>query len=538
MPKRLLAALAVGIVLVRLVTAEVFAQEPDPADEAKAFLTAKGYTVTDVNYSNDDHGKPLANSVYVLMDAVGGDLDQPDLQAQVIWGFAALSQYYPRVELLNSILAYKQYWIMFHSTSQDFVFPDATLPGATFWSQVRSQVRIYDRVKNSFVDEKDFTGDQTVKDQAGKDFGATPSNPVPTPIPSALPGGTLWLEPSTTYLPADKNAQAAMMATLLDSRYAPLANRPLAFSYQAPGDDAQSAGTQSTDANGAARAHVAGSRDFNSLLLRASTESLNSQVSIVVGPVPATKADEIKAAVRGLSKQGYAGVDVSYYSDTSATGELTNYATVEMRMESQTFDRTVYSQLSRGMGTLRTMFPKANEVDVGLIFHKDGHDWELLWSAQVAYWDQLVAGQISENEFWRNLRYEGAFDENGNRLDDKDFVDKNFGAGAGKSASVTRTLESAITHEDWGDQWHGQEFVVLPGSYADSFGSAIFDGNATALQIFQSPDFTTPIVTYARGDNADKLAGLRLGQGQYLFAVVGPTAPASAQVTYVEHLPD
>jgi hypothetical protein len=175
---------------------------------------------------------------------------------------------------------------------------------------------------------------------------------------------------------------------------------------------------------------------------------------------------------------------------------------------------------------------------VTLIYHRDGRDWHLMWSAQAAHWDQLVAGQISENDFWRNVQYVGAYDENDNRLDDRNFIDKNFGAGTGgKRASVTRALESTLTQETWGDQWHGQEFVILPGSYADAFSGLEWEGSATAFEIFQSPDFVTPLVSYERGDSPDKLLRVRLGQGQYLFAVVAPGAPASVRATYVEHLP-
>ena len=94
-----------------------------------------------------------------------------------------------------------------------------------------------------------------------------------------------------------------------------------------------------------------------------------------------------------------------------------------------------------------------------------------------------------------------------------------------------------MTKETWGDQWHGQEFVILPGSYADTFTVTEMSGSATAIQIFQAPDFTVPLVTYKQGDSPDDLKKIRLGQGQYLFAVVASSAPAAAHVTYIEHLP-
>ena len=541
MVKRLFIALAVCVVLALTTAAVVLAQDTNPADGVKSFLTAKGYTASEVDYVPDEQGNPRPDAAYVLMDAVTGDLDNQDLATQVVWGFVALRQYYPRVVTLSTVLAYKQFWIFFGSSGKDLdKFLKKTISGTVYWNGVRSQVRIYDRVKQSFIDEKTFTSnDQTGKDQTGKDFGKNPPNPVPTPVPGNVKGGTLWLEPSTTYLPADGKSTAVMMATLLDSNYAPLSNRPVDFAYEAAGQDAQNVGALRTDANGMARASVKGSPDFDSLLLRVSTESLNSQASIVVGPAVTAKADQIKAAQEGLEKQDYADIQVYYDSKTRATGEVINSGEVDMRIASQTFDRSVYSQMSRAFGTLRAVFPKVNQLYVGLVYRKDGRDWYLYWAAQVAYWDQLVSGKMGEGDFWRYLQYLGAYDENGNPADEKNFLDKNFGADSGgKEARVTRTLESTVTKETWGDQWHGQEFVILPGSYADTFTVTEMSGSATAIQVFRAPDFTTPLVTFRQGDSADNLKKIRLGQGQYLFAVVASSAPAAARVTYIEHLPE
>jgi hypothetical protein len=215
-----------------------------------------------------------------------------------------------------------------------------------------------------------------------------------------------------------------------------------------------------------------------------------------------------------------------------------NIGLAEMRMASKTFDRAVYSQMSRAFGTLRTVFPKTNTMGVYLIYRKDGQDLALLWNTSATNWEQFVAGKISENDFWRNVEYYGAWDEKGNRIGDKNFIDKNFGAGGGgKEARLTRQLESTVTKETWGEQWHGQEFVILPGSYADTFALTDLSGDATAIQIFQAPDFVTPILTFQRGDDPDDLKNWRLGQGQYLFAVVASSAPATARMTYIEHLP-
>lgn len=540
MAQRLLAVCAVCTFLALGTAAAVRAQDPDPADQAVAFLTGKGYAVSEVNYATDGQGKPRPDAVYVLMEAVSGNLEHPDVPPQVVWGFMAVHQYYPRAQIVSSVLAYRQYWIFFQTETVDLDrFLDRALDGTAFWNGVRGRVRIYDRVKRAFTDEKTFTATtQTGKDQTTKDFRTVAANPVPTPIAGAQPGGALWLEPSTTYLPASPHASAVMMATLLDSGYAPLATKPVTFTYQVRGRDLQAAGARVTDTNGAARASVDGAPDFDSVLLRVSTESLNSQISIVVGPTSARMADRESAVKKGLGRQGYSGINVDYWSTTRATGETENSAYVELRIISQSFDRSVYSELSRALGTLRTIFPLANELYVALIFRMDGRDWQLLWNANVADWDQLVAGAKSETEFWRSLHYLGAYDENGNRLDDKNFIDKNFGAGTGaREARVTRSLESTLTAEEWGEQWRGSEFVITPGSYADGMSVAEWSGTATSFVIFQAPDFVNPVLAHRREDSAAELKKAVLGQGQYLFAVVAPGAPAAVQLDYVEHLP-
>ena len=522
------------LVLVLISTRAVFAQEPDPADQVKSFLTAKGYTVTEADYYPDTQGKPRPEVVYVLMEAVSGNLDSADMAAQVILGFHALRKYFPRAETLMSVLTYKKYAIFFSTSSVTFdKFAQGQVRSDVFWNDVRSKVQIYDLVRKAFTDEKDFKSNN----QIGKDFGTNPPNPVPTPAPTFPKGALLRLEPSTTYLPADDNTTVTLIATLLDANYAPLVGRTLDFSYEAAGQATQSLGTPVTDANGTARAQVKAPPDADSLLLRVSTEALNNQISIVVGPPVTTKADQVDAVIEGLTRQGYADVEANFVSRTSPTGEVIHTGIVAMRMASQTLDRTFYSQLSRGFGTLRTVFPKSNQLLVILIFRADGQEWYLYWKAQMAYWDQFVAGKMSENDFWRYLEYVGAYDEDGNRIDDKNFMDKNFGAGgSGKEARVTRTLESTIKKETWGNQWRGQEFVILPGSFADTFTLVEMSENATAIRIFKSTEFRSPILDFKRGDNPDTLKKWRLGQGQYLF-VIAPTAPASARMTYVEHLP-
>lgn len=542
MLKHRLFALGVCLMLVLIATPPLAAQEPEPADQVKVFLTAKGYTVIEVDHYPDAQGKPRLDVVYALMNAVSGNLDSADIAAQVVLGFHALRKYFPRAETLMVVLNYRQYGIFFSTSNTAFdQFVQGEVRSDVFWRGVRGKIQIYDWIKKAYTDEKDFKSNN----QTGKDFGVTPPNPVPPPVPTPSKDIVLRLEPSTTYLPADDKTSVTLIATFLDANYAPLVGRALNLSYEVTGQDTRTLGTQATDSNGTARAQVKAPLDTDALLLRVSTDvgaglttPLNSQISIVVGPPVTAKTEQVNAVIEGLTKQGYVEVDADFISRKSATGEVTNTAYAVMRLASQSLDRAFYSQLSRGFGTLRTVFPTSNRLVVILIYRTEGRDWYLYWKAQTAHWDQFVANQISENDFWRYLEYLGAYDEEDNPIEDKNFIDKNFGAGgSSKEARVTHTLESTLKRESWGDQWRGQEFVILPGSYADSFTLVELSDSATAIRIFQSPEFRTPILEFKRGDSFDTLKKWRLGQGQYLFAIVAPTSPAIARMTYVEHLP-
>ncbi len=542
MSKRLAASVVLALAVLIIFSTRAYADDSEAADQVTALLTAKGYTVTEVANLTDDAGNTRPDVVYVAMEAVSGNLDSQEMANQVIWGLYALRKYYPRATTLYSAPVYQRYVFFFSTTAATFdkYLKNQITPNA-FWNEVRSKVRIYDLVKKVFIGEKDFTEqNQTDKDQSDKDFGPNNPNPVPTPVPGTPgKGATLWLEPSTTYLPTDNKTSATLIGTLLDANYSPAANSSLDFAYEPEGGDEQSLGSKLTDANGTARASVKGTRGTQGLLLRASTTALNSQVSVMVGPAVANTEDRKSTLVQALEAQGYTDVEAEYQSAKRPTGETDNYVIVVMRMMSKTLDRGFYSQMSRTFGTARTLFPEANHLINYMVYRKDGHDFLLAWHATTAYWDQFVAGKMSESEFWRYTEYMGARDENFNPISDKNFMDKSFCGRGGcgtKEARVNRSLESTITNESWGDQWRGQEFVLLPGSYADTFKLTDLSGSATAVQVFQSPEFRTPLYEYKKGDNADKLNAWRLGQGQYFFAVVGKSAPASAKMTFVEHI--
>lgn len=545
MSKRFVAALVFALAALVVLTTFVYADDSEAADQVTSFLTAKGYTVVEVGNVPDDQGNPRPDVVYVGMDAVSNDLDSQEMANQAIWGLYALRKYYPRASTLFSAPVYQRYIFFFSTTATTFdKYLKNQITPLAFWNDIRSKVRIYDSVKKAFVDEKDFTQqNQTDKNQTDKNFGNTNPNPVPTPVPGAPgKGASLWLEPSTTYLPTDNKTSAVLIGTLLDANLSPTANASLEFAYEPEGDDERSLGTKTTDANGSARASLKAPQGAESVLLRASTSTLKSQVSVMVGPAATSTGDRKTALSDALEAQGYSVGEVDYEPGKTPTGASNNVVYVLMEMTSKTLDRAFYSQLSRGFGTSRTVYPESDYMIVDLVYHKDGDDYVLAWLTTNSGWDQFVAGKIGENDFWRSIRFVRACVVQNQKcvpITDKNFVDKSFCGKGGcgtKEARANRSIESTITKESWGDQWHGQEFIVLPGSYADTFKLTDLSGSASAVQIFQSPEFRTPFLEYKKGDSADKLNTWRLGQGQYFFAVVGQAAPASGKMTFVEHI--
>lgn len=541
MLRNLLSLFLIGVALLSASVAR--AQQPDSPDQVKALLTGKGYSVVEVANYPDESGSPRTDTVYAMMEASNLDLDSDDMAQQVTWGMVALHKYYPRVENLLVLMKSSKYLVYFSSTASMLdQYLKKQIGGDVYWNGVRSRVKIYDTERKTYVGEKDFTSGTQNNDQTNKDFtGGTSTNSLPGFVSANAAGENLVLEASTAYLPADGATSLVLIGTLRDKGFLPLANRGIAFSFEPQGVEPTDLGTQTTDASGSARASITSKRVHGSVLFRATTTSLNSQLSIQVGSPVSSVSERIRAVIDALGAQGYAEVDADYITRTSPTGEKTNNATVVMRMASPSFDRSVYSQMARGLGTLRTVFPSANRLVLGLGTRAQGRDLTLWWSAQVAYWDSYIAGKLGESDFWRYLEYLGAEDSKGNDVGvgDKNFIDKNFGAGGStREARVKRTLDSGLSRQVWGEQFGGQEFVIVPGGYADSFVIADSSGGATGFQIFQAPEFRTPVLTF-KTDNPGKLSQVRLGQGQYYFAVLAPlgSAPAGIKVTYVEHLP-
>lgn len=533
----------VGLLLVAgwLVPARAFGQGPDPAAQVSAALVGSGYDVVEVGYFPDAQGNPTTDSVYALLETITTNFNDRYLTTQALRTFSALAKYYPNAEYYIAALRYDR-WIYFFITSAPDLddYAAERMERDAFWAQVSSQARVYDSVEQKYITAKDFTSqDHTNKNQTDKDFSGLPDSPLP-PInadPNAQAENIL-LEPSTTYLPADGTTQGYLLATLTDRSHAGLPGRGVNFTFEIRGQEEKALGTAQTDRYGTARSTITSSRPLDLVLLRASTATLNASTQIVVGAPPGNdvRAQE-QAVIEGLASQGYTDADAAYAEQTGPNGQEYRLGIAAVRVTSKTFDREVYSQLARMMGTVRTVMPNANILRPLLLYAAaDGHDYALLFNLSPEIWDAYLRGDIGENQLWSSLAYDGAVNENGVRTDQKDFLTKNFsGAQQTKYSSATREVVSTLTNESWGEQLTVGSFLVPVGGYADGFHINEQSGAATGFAIYATPDYNTPVFQYSTGDDA-ALSALRLDSGQYIVQVLAPNPPARIVIPYTEHL--
>jgi hypothetical protein len=539
--KRILLLAVVGLALLFIPPPLAYAQNPEPTDQVVSELVGAGYDVVQVGYLKDAQGNLDKKSVYAEMETITMDFQDRYVYRQVLTGYDALATYFPSAQNLLVVLRYDRWLFFFITTAQDW--DDVTaqrVTSAEFWQNVRNQARIYDSLQQKYITAKDFTSqNQTNKNQTNKDFSGKGDSPLP-PVntnPNAQAENIL-VEPSTTYLPADGSSQGYLLATLTDQNFAGLPGRGVNFAYEVRGQDEKGLGTAQTDQFGTARARIVSSRVLDQVLLRASTASLNASIQMVVGPAPGsdTSAQE-KAVIDGLTSQGYRDADAAYRQVVGPTGQTFKVGIAAVRVTSNTFDREVYSQLSRMLGTMRTVMKDVTTLRPILLYAAaDGHDYALLFTLTTDVWDAYVRGDISENQLWSRLSYDGAVDENGVRTDDKNFLSKNFtGAKQTHYSSAPRQVAATLTTETWGDQLTIGSFLVPVGGYADTFSVTALSGNATGFSLYETPDYNTPIFQYNRGDDA-ALGSLRLDSGQYIVGVEGAPAPAKINLQYVEHL--
>lgn len=540
--KRLFALVALALLAAQLNSPTAVAQAPDPAALAFAELVGYGYDVIRVDYVPDASGNPIRKQVFAQMETITTDLDDRYVVNQVLYSFLVLSQYFPGADNLVAILQYDRWLYIFTTTASDW--EDVTQKRAKaidFWTNVRRGARIYDTVSKQYVSEKDFVNQNLiVKNQTGKNFTGQAKPPLP-PV-NTNPGAqaeNILIEPSTTYLPADGKAAAIILATLTDATFSGLPGRGVNFTYEVRGQEEKALGTLQTDGYGTARAQVISSRPLDLVLIRAATATLAGSVQVYVGQPPGSdRQAQARDVEQGLSSQGYADVAAELYEYTDVLGRAQRLAYAQVRVASSRFDRDVYSQLSRMMGTLRTLMPDSPTLRQALVYlAPDGRDYYLQFTMRADLWDAYVRGEISENQLWQSLVYEGAFDENGQRVLDRDFIAKNFsGVDTPTVSSAPRTVEATLSTETWGDQLTIGWFVVPVGGRADSFELEGLTGNASGFALYESPDYKKPVFSFNRGDAPGALGSLVLDQGQYFVQVLGEAPPAGVVLNYVEHL--
>lgn len=542
MVKQIVGLLAAVVLLGVWLPGMARAQNPDPADLVFSNLVTSGFDVIEVGVPRDAQGNPMTDAVFVEMETITLNIDDAYVVGQVVQGFQALAKYYPRTRNRYVVLRNDRWLLFFNTTLADWDdFIAKRIKGSDWWKQVRSQIRFYDSVQKKYITAKDFTTqNQTNKNQTNKDFtGQGGNNPLP-PVntnPNAQAENIL-LEPSTTYLPADGASAGYLLATLTDANYAGLPGRGVNFTYEVRGQDEKSLGVAQTDQLGTARNRITSSRSLGAVLLRAGTTALNASMEILVDTAPGDNANlQMQAVIDGLTSQGYRQADAGYYEQTGPTGNTIGVAAAEVRAASNTFDRQVFSQLARMLGTMRTVMPNATILNPILRYAAaDGHDYRLYFALRADVWDSYVRGAIGENQLWANLDFITAIDENGIRTDAKSFLSKNFsGTQQPRYSSAPRTVDATLTTETWGEQLTVGSFLIPVGGYADGFSVSELSVNATGFSLYESPNYTTPIFKYARGEDA-ALANLRLESGQYVVNVDGSKPPAKITLGYTEHL--
>ena len=517
------------------------AQNPDAAIQVFNTLVGAGYDVIEVGNYPDAQGQPDPDAVFVEMVTVTADFNERYLINQVLQGFDALGKYFSHAQSYIVVLRYERWLFIFVTNPADWDdVVQKRVAILDFWKRMQNEVRIYDTVEKKYLTAKDFTAqNQTNKNQTDKDFSGNAKSPLP-PVNTSpdAQAENILLEPSTTYLPADGTSEAFVLATLTDQDFAGLPGRGVNFSFEVRGQEERELPPAQTDAFGTARSKIASSRPLDLVLLRASTATLNASVKILVGDVVGKNIKQQEAAViEGLKSQGYADADAGYVEYVSPAGRPIRQALAAVRVTSKSFDREVYSQLFRMLGTMHTVMPDASFLRPLLLFAADdGHDYTLIFTLRADIWQAYLRGEISENQLWASMSYDGAVNENGVRTDAKDFLSKNFsGTKQTRVSSVARTVESTLTTETWGEQLTIGSFLVPIGGFADNFSVTELSDNASGFALYATPDFGTPVWTFTRGQEA-ALSALRLEAGQYIVSVNAPGAPAKVNLQFVEHL--
>ncbi len=137
----------------------VHAQDTTSAEQVKRTLETQGYVVQGVDVYRDAQGNPLPNIIYVVMQAITSDLNNPAMRVQVLAGFNALATYYPAIPTLVTTLNLSPYRLLFTTDSNSYRQAWYQQTSMTdLWDRTRANVVIFDTRTSTYYSSKDFSG--------------------------------------------------------------------------------------------------------------------------------------------------------------------------------------------------------------------------------------------------------------------------------------------------------------------------------------------------------------------------------------------
>lgn len=553
----------------------------DPnANYVAQYLANKGYTVVDVGYLKDNNGNLNTNQVAVIMNfastkynpSSGLPATDQDTINQVVLGFYALHKYFVKPSTLVVALAYQNnYTFVFSANASDWQTvldnPNDTTQANNFWQNVTNNFIILDangnQVDPSGFSNKNFNGG----DFTGQNNGPTPptNNPTNNPVDPANshnPGaGYLRLMLSSAYLPSSGNG-FYLIGVVSDKSYNPAAGQKVAFSLKVTGNQEQQVGSvKQTDNNGTARAQVGRSNAKGQVAVKAFCAASNDLTSCgdvtVDGPASAVVlvgSDNLdstagkQALNDAITAQGYTVEQVDYQESKGVTGDTIAEAVLVVDMASPRYDQTLRTEMFSGFGTMFTIFPKATNSLLGLVYATGGKTYILVYQVNRTDWAAYVQGKIDEAGFWKQVTLGQVLDAQSGKpvQGGADFVNKNFTGGASSGGQTrTRRVESTLTVEDWGTQPTDDNIIVPLGGYADSFTVNAQGSKSPTWSIYSVEDTAHPVYQSKSDSDGSKLSKLMLPSGNYILMVEDPDPPQGTpagtvvediKVQYAEHL--
>lgn len=554
----------------------------DPnANYVTQYLESKGYTVSGVGYLKDSNGNLNTDQVAVIMDFASTNYDpsaglptnDQDTINQVVLGFYALHKYFVKPSTLVVGLTYQSnYTFVFPASASDWQTvlnnPNDTNQANTFWQNVTSNFIILDangnQVDPNSFSNKNFNGGNFT----GQNNGPTPptNNPTNNPVDPASshnPGaGYLRLIPSSAYLPSSGNG-FYLIGAVSDSSYNPAANQKVAFSVQVTGQKANQIGSvQQTDNNGTARIQVGPSNVNGQVAVKvacaASADPTSCGDVTVDGPASAVVlvgSDNLSATAGkqalndAITAQGYTVEQVDYQESKDVTGSTIAQPVLVVDMASQRYDQTLRNEMFSGFGTMFTIFPKATNGLLGLVYASGGKTYILVYQVNRSDWQSFVQGATDEAGFWKQVTLGQVLDaQTGQPVQGggNNFVNKNFGGGSTSGGQThTRQVETTLTVESWGTQPTDGNIIVPLGGFADSFSATAQGSEGKAWSIYSVEDTSHPVYQSKSDTDGSGLSKLSLPSGNYILMVEDPDPPAGTatgtvvediKVQYSEHL--